>query len=66
MFIIEGCLGVTIGSVESVDEVCALVQKQIPVSAKKVKAMRNGLSGLAKGLFYHIEYGGTGCSILFL
>lgn len=63
MFTIIGCLGSVVGTADSTDQAITIVQAQVPISTKKVQAMRNALDRLATGREYHVEYGGSGCTV---
>lgn len=63
MFNVIGCLGSSVGLADSVDMAVLLVLQQISIGKKKVQTMRNALEKLAVGKEYHVEYGGTGCTI---
>ncbi len=63
MFNVVGCLGVTVGNADSIDIAVLLVLRQVGIGKKKVQSMRNALSRLTVGHSYHVEYGGTGCTI---
>jgi|AGFT01.1.fsa_nt_gi hypothetical protein len=60
---VEGCLGCTVGSVDSIDEATALVLKQLPISAKTVRQLAGRLAKRQVGQFAHVDYGGTGCTV---
>ncbi|QCW18726.1 hypothetical protein SEPL_369 [Salmonella phage SE_PL] len=60
---VEGCLGVTIGSVSTIDDATALVLKQIPISAKTTAQLAGKLSRKAVGGKVYVDYGGTGCTV---
>lgn len=60
---VEGCLGVTVGSVSTIDEATALVLKQIPISNKTMSQLAGRLSRKAVGQWVHVDYGGTGCTV---
>ncbi|EAR2661097.1 hypothetical protein BZF66_06025 [Salmonella enterica] len=60
---VEGCLGVTIGSVSTIDEATALVLSQIPISAKTTAQLAGKLSRKTVGGKVHVDYGGTGCTV---
>ncbi len=63
MFNIIGCLGVSVGTADTVDKAMALVLKQIPIGKKKQSSMRHALGKLAAGRSYHMEYGTSGVSV---
>lgn len=63
MFTVIGCLGSVIGTADSTDQAVSMVQSQVPISTKKVNAMRNALERLATGREYQVEYGGSGCTV---
>lgn len=63
MFTVIGCLGSVVAEVNTVPDAIASVLSQIPVSDKKVRSMTNALERLATGAEYHIEYGGSGCTV---
>lgn len=60
---VEGCLGVTIGSVSTIDEATDLVLSQLPISAKTTAQFAGKLSRKAVGGKVHVDYGGTGCTV---
>jgi hypothetical protein len=57
MFNIIGCLGVSVGQADTVDNAMALVLKQIPIGKKKQASMRKALGSLAVGRKYWQDYG---------
>lgn len=63
MFIVIGCLGTVIGEADSIDAAIVTVQSQFPLTDKKQRSMRNALGTLKAGAEYHIEYGGSGCTV---
>lgn len=63
MFVVIGCLGSVIAEVNTIDEAISSVLSQITVSDKKQRAMRNALERLNAGSSYHMEYGGSGCTV---
>lgn len=63
MFNVIGCLGVSVGQADTIDMATLLVLRQIAIGNKKVQTMRNALSRLTTGQEYHVEYGGSGCTI---
>lgn len=60
---VEGCLGVTVGSMSTIDEAKALVLKQIPISNKTASKLASSLGAKGVGGRVHVEYGGTGCTV---
>lgn len=60
---VEGCLGVTVGSVDSIAGATALVLKEIPISDKTVSLTAGRLAKKPVGGKVHIDYGGTGCTV---
>ena len=60
---VEGCLGVTVGSVSTIDEAKALVLKQIPISNKTATQLASRLASKGVGGRVHVDYGGTGCTV---
>lgn len=60
---VEGCLGCTVGSVDSIDEAMAVVLKQLPISAKTVRQLAARLAKRVVGQWVHVDYGGTGCTV---
>lgn len=64
MFKVIGCLGTTVADVDSIDLAINTVLSQIPIGHKKVRTMRNALGKLAQGQEYHVEYGGSGCTVV--
>lgn len=63
MFTVIGCLGTIVGQANSTDEAITIVQQQIPLSDKKLRTLGNALQRLAAGSEYHVEYGGSGCTV---
>lgn len=64
MYQITGCLGTIIATVDTTEEAVHSVLSQVPLGHKKTTAMRNALPKLQQGKCYHVEYAGTGCTIL--
>lgn len=60
---VEGCLGVTVGSVSTIDEAKALVLKQLPISNKTASQLVARLTKKGVGGKVHVDYGGTGCTV---
>lgn len=63
MFTVIGCLGSVVCTTNSTDEAIASVLSQIPLGAKKQRTLTNALGKLAAGSEYHVEYGGSGCTV---
>ena len=63
MYKVIGCLGTTVADVDSIDLAINAVLSQVQAGAKKVRTMRNALSKLQQGQEYHVEYGGSGCTV---
>ncbi len=63
MFTIIGCLGAIVGSTDNVDEVLAILQQQLPISEKTIGRARKALQNNSFKHEYHVEYGGSGCTI---
>lgn len=63
MFTVIGCLGTVVGQVDSTEQAVTIVLSQVPISDKKAQTARNAVQRLAKGAEYHVEYGGSGCTI---
>ncbi|EBS4516648.1 hypothetical protein DQT32_04465 [Salmonella enterica subsp. enterica serovar Braenderup] len=63
MFNIIGCLGVSVGTVDTIDQAMALVLKQIPIGKKKQASMRKALGSLAVGRRVHQDYGTSGVTV---
>jgi len=63
MFIIIGCLGSVVAEVNSTDEAIKSVLSQIPLGNKKQRTLANAIERLAIGSEYHVEYGGSGCTV---
>lgn len=60
---VEGCLGVTVGSVSTIDEAKELVLKQLPISNKTASQLVARLAKKGVGGRVHVDYGGTGCTV---
>ena len=60
---VEGCLGVSVGSMSTIDEAKALVLKQIPISNKTANQLAARLAKRQAGGWVHVDYGGTGCTV---
>lgn len=60
---VEGCLGVTVGRVSTVQDATNVVLKQIPISPKTVKLLAGRLERARVGARVHVDYGGTGCTV---
>lgn len=63
MYTVQGCLGTTVGSANTIPDTIALVRTQIPIGDKKAKTLANSLASLAVGSWRHVEYGTSGVSI---
>ena len=63
MFIVIGCLGTVVAQVDSIDDAIKSVLSQVSVGVNKQNKMRNALGKLTTGSEYHVEYGGSGCTI---
>lgn len=63
MYTVIGCLGSVVAQGVSLGDAVVTVLKQVPISAKKVTAMRNALERLSVGRSYQVEYGGSGCTV---
>lgn len=63
MFIVIGCLGTVVAEVETTEEAVQVVQRQLPISKKKVQTMRNALDRLRAGSEYQLEYDMSGCTV---
>ena len=60
---VEGVLGVTVGSVSTIDEAKALVLKQLPISEKTASQLAGKLGRKGVGERVHVDYGGSGCTV---
>lgn len=60
---VEGCLGVTVDTVSTINACTDVVQKHIPISAKGVANLARRLATGGVGTTVHVEYGGSGCTV---
>jgi len=63
MFTIIGCLGTVVAQADTIDAAIDAVRSQIPLTDKKVRAMRNALPKLSGAAEHHVDYGGSGCTV---
>lgn len=62
-YIIIGCLGSVVGSVDNIPDVISTVQRQLPISNKTCTTLNNKLLRATPGQQVDVDYGGSGCTV---